>query len=183
MKKLLFGVLFILLQGLYFTSVAYAHVLKTDGNIGAVIHIDPEDDPIAGSPTNFYFEFKDREGRFKINDCDCKLSVLENGNELLSQPLVESDENNDSNSAIVSFTFPEKSVYVVRMSGSAKDGTSFQNFSLSYDIRVEREIAKNNSVGEDDNYVLSHWIHFVIAAIAAGIVSLFIIRLTGGKRS
>ncbi len=35
--------------------IGFAHILSTDGRIGAVMHIDPDDNPIAGQPTKVLF--------------------------------------------------------------------------------------------------------------------------------
>jgi hypothetical protein len=115
-------------------SPAYAHVLKVDKNIGAVLHIDPDDDPIVGQESGFFFEFKDKENKFKIENCNCIFSITENGKEIYSQNLT-------SNNTL--FTFPEKNVYEVKVNGTPIADNSFQPFSLIYDVRVAREVTNN----------------------------------------
>lgn len=40
-------------------QTASAHVLQTDGSIGAVLHVDPDDNPIIGEKATFFFDLKD----------------------------------------------------------------------------------------------------------------------------
>jgi hypothetical protein len=45
---------------------ASAHVLLSNNTVGGVLHIDPEDDPIAGQPAKFYIELKDKQNQFTL---------------------------------------------------------------------------------------------------------------------
>ena len=118
---------------------AQAHVLKSDGSVGAVIHVSPEDDPIAREPTDFFFEFKDKSGKFKPEDCDCNGIILQNGKQIYSAPLFQNSTNPSLENASFSFTFPEKDVYKVQASGKPTTPGAFEPFTLTWDIRVSRE--------------------------------------------
>ena len=72
-------IIFIFLLFLICTVNVQAHILKTDGSIGAVLHIDPDDDPIARQSSYFFFEFKDKQNIFKLENCDCKITIFEQG--------------------------------------------------------------------------------------------------------
>lgn len=119
------------------TQIAYAHVLKYDGTIGAVLHVNPDDDPIVGQPTNFFFEFKDKEGKFKPEYCNCKVTITTEGKEVYSGDLFETVSNPDLTNASFSFVFPSKNIYKITVHGVATDN-SFQEFTLVYDVRVAR---------------------------------------------
>lgn len=139
------------------TQIAYAHVLKYDGTIGAVLHVNPDDDPIVGQSTNFFFEFKDKEGKFKPEYCDCKVTIAAEGKEVYSGDLFETVSNPDLTNASFSFVFPSKNIYKIAIHGIAIDD-SFQEFTLVYDVRVARvsENAGPEQVGEsesDNNFV------------------------------
>src|SRR4029078_4197153 len=131
MKKFVITFLFIILS-LFIPGAVSAHILQKDGSIGAVLHIDPEDDPIAGIPATMFWEITDRRP-FIFEDCNCTVQVLENGRKITEEQLP---------SPYFTYTFPEKNVYQVHLIGFPKQGTSFQPFSLSYDIRVSREAPK-----------------------------------------
>jgi len=140
LKKIeaLFKVGFLLIVFQLFATSISAHVLKTDGSVGAVIHVSPEDDPIARESTDFFFELKDKTGKFKPENCDCRGIILQSGKEIYSEALFQ-DANPSLENASFSFTFPEKNVYKVRVSGKPTTPGAFEPFTLSWDIRVARE--------------------------------------------
>jgi hypothetical protein len=133
-KKLLSFIIVLLASFLIGTTTTYAHVLKSDGQIGAIIHIDPEDDPIINQPAYFFFEFKDKQNTFMISDCDCMLNIVKNNQVSSSSMLIPSDT---STGASASYTFPEKGIYTVEISGKSHSG-KFDPFKLTYDFRIER---------------------------------------------
>jgi hypothetical protein len=180
MKKLTLLILLVIYS--IFPQVSFAHVLKTDESIGAVIHIDPEDDPIVGQPSNIYFEFKDRQDKFRANECDCKFIVLKNGEQVFMEPLFGNDSEPTLTSSAVTYTFPEKNIYQIQLKGSPKDGISFATFTLHYDIRVEREIEKsNNETSNVEKYSISaSWYLYLI--IGLGILSVVTIVIWGRKK-
>ncbi|MGI9027827.1 MAG: hypothetical protein ACR2FM_03235 [Candidatus Saccharimonadales bacterium] len=128
---------------------ASAHVLESQDTIGAVLHIDPDDDPVAGESTGIYFEFKDKTNRFKVQDCNCKLVVQQDNQTIYDQSFGQV--------AGGEFTFPERGVYVVKAIGSPKTASAFDAFELSYDVRVQRGIGQpdaTSSTGKTKNIVL-----------------------------
>ena len=137
------------------TQEALAHVLKTDGSVGAVIHINPEDDPIAGQESGFYFEFKDTKNAFSPEKCNCVFSIKENGKELNSQSLFQNSTNPSLEDVSVYYTFPQRGVYTVGITGTPITPEDFEPFTLSWDIRVEREAqtsaAQETSSSNDQN--------------------------------
>jgi hypothetical protein len=134
---------------------AYAHVLKSDGSIGAVMHVNPEDDPIVGQESSFFFEFKDKKNTFKPQDCDCHFSVLQNSKELFTQPLFQNNSDPSLANASVSYTFAEKGVYKIKVTGKSLSDNTFDPFTLEYDIRVERTVSEN-AQPQNDNWFIAH---------------------------
>jgi hypothetical protein len=120
-----------------------AHVLKSDGSVGAVLHVNPEDDPIVGESSNFFFEFKDKKGKFKPEDCDCQGKILRNGQEIYTTFLFQNNANPSLDNASFAFIFPEKDIYQVRVSGSPRTSESFEPFILTWDVRVARQSEKS----------------------------------------
>ncbi len=112
------------------TANVSAHVLETAGSIGAVLHIDPDDDPVAGEKSGIYFEIKDKTNRFKAQDCNCRLIIDRAGQTIYDQPFTKSEGGE--------FTFPARDVYTVKAVGAPKITGAFDSFELSYDIRVQR---------------------------------------------
>ncbi len=141
-------------------KVASAHVLETDGPIGAVLHIDPDDDPIVGQDAHFYFDFKAKGTSFNLNNCSCNFEILENNNQINSQSLTSSGQ--DTTSAHVTFNFPKKGIYQLLVTGTSTN-SSFPDFKLSYDLRVSRESAENK---ESTNFFGKYINIFILVTIA-----------------
>lgn len=121
-----------LLVALGIPTIASAHVLKIDGDIGAVLHINPDDNPTTGGPTDYILSFTDNTGKFSLPKCDCSVSIIENGQTVTTLPLVVSSDEFSENH----FTFPQAAVYTMRFTGHAKMQGTFQPFTLDYEVRV-----------------------------------------------
>lgn len=156
-----------------------AHVLRTDGTIGAVMHIDPDDDPIAGEQSAFFFELKDTSGKFTPADCTCTVQFLENGAVLSEQPLFQNTTTPSLTNASVVFTFPKRDVYTIRLIGKPLTKGDFTPFTLSYDIRVARE-AGTKPERNTLTWLSTNLFH-VLGAIIIGIFFVFLL-LTQYKR-
>lgn len=144
MMKKVIALLFLFL--ILTPNLALAHVLKTDSNIGAVLHIDPDDDPIINKQAGFYFEFKDKENKFDITKCDCEFFIIKNGNVIFSEKLQPSIGNNSAN---VFYTFNERNIYEIKIVGKPLDNAGFKDFNLNYDLRITREdgrVLSNSSI-------------------------------------
>jgi hypothetical protein len=132
MKLLLLAVL---MTPLLFVGQAQAHVLKTDGSIGAVLHVKPDDNPQSGMPTNYALTFRDTESRFKVSGCDCRVT-LRSGDKILTTQSLRSDTDVVGTGTL---TFPESGAYELVVNGQAKDSADFNNFTLSYTLRAGGE--------------------------------------------
>jgi len=113
-------------------AMASAHVLKTDDTIGAVLHIRPDDAPIANTPVTYVLSFQNNGGNFSLKNCDCSISYVTNGKTVKHAPLVASSSMSSENSV----TFPQPAVYVFRVTGMPKAGATFEPFMLEYTVRV-----------------------------------------------
>lgn len=176
------------LLGIYIFSCSFqtaeAHTLKTSGSVGAVVHVSPEDDPIAGEPTDFFFEFKDKDGKFTPENCDCKVIVLKSGQEAYSAPLFQSNTDPSLTNASFSYTFPEKDIYKVKITGNPLTPGAFETFNLEYDIRVARETENKLSTNqanspEPEKSGFVYWVSTHIPHLIGGflVVALLIFAL------
>lgn len=172
MKKFLwlFPLWFLLFLTLSVSNVS-AHILKSDGSIGAVVHITPDDDPIIGQVAEFYFEFKDKLGKFTPKDCLCRIVIAENGQEIYSQDLVDASNKNQTTLGFT-YTFQEKGVYQIKVSGNSVNAVSFSPFNLSYLIRVSRE----NPQKPASNFLLNNIHFFIIAGIVAVFLGMIVLQ-------
>jgi hypothetical protein len=139
-KKFISALLTMLLSLNFLPAGVSAHILQTQGSLGAVLHIDPDDSPIAGKPSGIFFDFKDKSNHFKIENCDCNLVIMRNGQIIFNQPFEQPSGGR--------YTFPAQDVYVIKAVGSPKTGSSFEPFELSYTTRVERGIADDGTVSQ-----------------------------------
>lgn len=83
----------------------FAHVLITDGTKtkGAILHIVPDDDPIAGQQATLYFDAQDR---FMASDSSIQLSIRDAaGNEKIVKTKL------DGALVTATYTFPAQGVY------------------------------------------------------------------------
>jgi hypothetical protein len=168
-NKIIFG---IALAAVFVATPVSAHVLKVDGTIGAVLHIDPNDSPEAGTPASIFFDLKDSSGKFSIEKCACAVTITENGKTVFTRNLISL--------AAVTFTFPEIGLYDVSLSGLPKDGASFDAFKLSYDIRVETANETANTQN-NKNFFQEHITHIVLFG-GAIIFAIFVLTQDAIRR-
>jgi len=111
---------------------ASAHVLEYDGDIAAVLHINPDDDPVSDRPTSYVLYFTDESNRFTLPACNCTVSIKENGRTIDTQQLADSSLVTSTNN----YTFSKPDVYYLVVTGKPIKSGTFQPFTLSYLIRV-----------------------------------------------
>lgn len=143
-KKFFLILLLLVLSSGVLVSPSFAHVLETEGSIGAVMHIDPQDDPTAGVVSTIFLEFKDTEGHFSAENCECTVSILQAEKPIYSQSL-----SKDSLSPTFTYTFPKAGKYDMHVSGNPQNGAAFQPFTLHYDIQVGKAEAKPTTIIEN----------------------------------
>lgn len=163
-----------------------AHVVKTDGEITASLHIDPADNPIAGDSASLIFLFDDETNRFRTTICDCRVTIssAENPEEKLFDRMLP-------RTGVLSFTFPSKGIYTVTLDGTPKQGFTFQNIHTSFDIRVDRDAAETQSesiqqtfrsilqslLGEHtSHFIMLHLFHLIIFGIGIIACTIVIVR-------
>lgn len=183
MIKIIFTIFISLISFFSLTQPVSAHVLLTSGSIGATVHVDPDDDPIVGNPTNFYFEFKDKENKFNPANCNCKIFLSKNGTEIYSQDLFTTSSGNDISSPIFQFTFPEKNIYALKITGIPKTPESFQAFELNHTLRITREQNPSQTATASTSDI--HFFHYLTAAIAVAVfaIILFLDRRGRNKKT
>jgi hypothetical protein len=163
---------------------AYAHVLQTSGSIGAVLHIDPDDDPVAKKPSTFFLEFKDKNNQLSKESCSCQINITQNGKLLFSQNLFD---NYKDNTATFSYTFPEMGQYVLDISGQPTQTKSIKQFNLKYALDIDGEANPNplNSpaaaipTGNTQNlldWIKAHIVYGVGGLIFIGILGSYFVK-------
>jgi hypothetical protein len=164
--------IFVLFFGvfLHFVQTAQAHVLATDNNIGAILHVDPNDDPIAGEQAGFLFEFLDKQNKFQPKICDCTFLISENGVEIFSQPLFKLNPNPSLNQASVFYTFPKIDVYQIQVIGTPTVPNGFQPFTLTWNWRVDQAVSPKDQPSQNAGNDITE----LVGRFAGGIVFLLL---------
>lgn len=104
-------VLFMLIGiGLLVPTRASAHVLLSDQykQSGAVLHINPDDDPVAGEPSGLFFDIQDKA----VNQENYSFSLsIEQDTQRILAPITIQDSG-----IYASYTFPAQGVYKIILS-------------------------------------------------------------------
>jgi hypothetical protein len=177
-QRIIFSISIALLSLFIAITPAQAHILATDGSIGAVLHIDPDDDPIAGEQAGFFFDIKDKTNKFSAASCNCRVDIYE-GDKIIYSDAIVKDKNPSLNSASFFYTFPQRDVYQVKLIGAPSSPGFFQPFTISYDIRVERmtNASSQTSLASSGNWFTKYIIYFV----ALGVIILIFVAYAISK--
>ncbi len=122
---------------------AQGHNVKTSDDVAALFHIEPDHNPKAGQASRAWFALTKKGGELiSLEECNCKLEVHQEGSELLLKPplkAISADQYQGVPGAEI--VFPKAGIYELEISGTAKDGQSFQPFELSYSVTVQSGVA------------------------------------------
>lgn len=149
------------------TSPVVAHTLVADGVIGVTMHVDPDDAPVTGKPSRFYFWFNDTTGHFDPSQCEGTFAVFDRGQGIATQPLFSAEATGFVSVHDVLFSKP--GVYTVRVTGIPRVAKLFQPFHVEFTIRVspgEGAVASGSSEG----WLGDHWLILVLGFLVAGAV-------------
>ncbi len=164
------------LYSLLAPHTAFAHTLKVDGHVGAVLHTDPNDEPIAATTTPLFLAFKNDTQPFDLSAYVLKVTVTAASDHAVH--IIPSDEIHDtSNDTLTSsYVFPKEDVYTLTVSGTSTTTDTSRGalpFSLSYDVRVDQIVA---SRGGFASFLQIHSLHAIIVLIGIGIGTFITVR-------
>lgn len=153
---------------------ASAHVFLTDGGITVLMHVNPNDDPVAGQPATLLFGITDISNKFNAANCDCQVTVKDSsGKQLLSVALPNISTQIDASLYEFSepFTFPDKDVYSIEVTGKPKTANTFQTFDVNYSLRVDQAITTSTPTKSSNQ-----WWYYAGGAIVFIAAIIFIIK-------
>ncbi|MES1021418.1 hypothetical protein ABN584_00775 [Gloeocapsa sp. BRSZ] len=131
------------------TTPVLAHKVQTAADVGATLHIEPNDNPRAGESSLTWFALTRKGGQtIPLAECDCKLAVYSGSSTsqpLLEPPLKSISAERFENIPAAEIVFPQAGAYRLQFTGSPKVAGSFQPFELNYDISVAPGIAPSPS--------------------------------------
>lgn len=125
-----------------FTLPVVAHNVEISNEVAATFHIEPDHNPRAGKETQAWFALTRRGGQsIPLSECNCLLNIynLPRGTKakpVLSPSLQAIDVEKYQEILGANITFPQPGAYELEISGTAKDGSSFEPFELSYTVNV-----------------------------------------------
>lgn len=125
--KLLSALLIIFTATIFSSQSAHAHVLITDDRKtqGAILHINPDDDPVAGKPSTFFFDMQEIA---LVKSPTAKLIIN-------SDSVQEEVEGTlDSSLIVFEYTFPTQGVYRLQFQVATDD----QTYTFTQPWRVSR---------------------------------------------
>lgn len=164
-KRFVFALISAVLLGLIASPATFAHVLITDttNTKGAVLHLTPDDDPIAGQPATLYLDVQD-------------LQVNKNGDASLVIRASDGSETKiipRSSGALftATYTFPTQGVYLLTYIIQA----DAQTYTFTQSQRVSRGVSSQAMASS--NYP---WAQIVL--VATGVSALLLVLLIVNRR-
>lgn len=136
--KIIITTIFLCVIFLQLTSHISAHTRTLTEGINIVMHIDPDDDPIVNKQATFTIQFSDEKKQFKLSDCHCVASISNENKTIYAKTLINKSENEGT----FTFTFPEGGIYSVQIAAYPKTEETFQYFTYTTDIQVNRPLTK-----------------------------------------
>lgn len=154
---------------------ASAHTLKTDGTISAVLHFQPDDDPMSNKPSEYILFLNDSTKRFSLGDCNCTITIKKDGKTMSTSPM----QLNTQGVIGGSITFAEAGAYEVIFEGSPHKKDTFQPFSLRY----LEQVAPNPDTGHPSpSFYLGISVVVVIMLVIALMIKVRYNSLEGVKK-
>jgi hypothetical protein len=126
------------------TGLAAAHTLKIDNGVSGLMHTQPDDDPLAGVPTELDFAFSDSENNFRLADCNCQVAVKRSNGQTIQTVGLHTRYSNSTLNSITDVEFPTTGTYSVVVTGSANDH-AFSDFQLVYPVQVSKTAASQTA--------------------------------------
>jgi hypothetical protein len=120
------------------TAPAYAHDLEKDKNVGALFHIEPDDQPKAGVPVEGWFEIRKKGGdSITAQDCSCSVKLYSGKPNSKAKPIGEYTLSGKER-VMAKLMFPSPGPYTVRLVGQPKKGSkvTFAPFQINWPVRA-----------------------------------------------
>jgi hypothetical protein len=168
--------------GTFLPTIASAHQMKYDGSIGALLHVDPNDDPYVNETTFMHVEFRDKEHYFRADQCLCTITLTEGSRSRFAASTQSPPAALERSQSTLGFeyVFPEKGIYTLTVHGEPQAGALFKPFTLSYDIRVANDRGSFSpsllSTSDLSHFFIHHGHHLIIYSIGFSVGLLLVLR-------
>lgn len=132
----------VLLYSLFPILPASAHKVKIAEDVGATLHIEPNDNPRAGEPAQAWFALTRKGGKaIPLAECNCQLSVFSEPRKpdesaLLKPSLKSVVAEKYQGIPGADITFPKVGAYQLELTGKPVNGEGFKPFEFKFDVTV-----------------------------------------------
>ncbi len=136
---------------------ASAHSVKIAGDVGGTLHIEPNDNPRAGEPTQAWFALTRKGGRvIPLAQCNCRLAVYAQPYAPGEPPLLEPSLNPVAAERYqgipgAEVVFPKPGIYQLQLNGKPTSGETFRPFNLKFEVTVAAGTSNNPQDLQDVN--------------------------------
>ena len=152
---------------------ASAHVLQSNNGVSAILHLKPDDNPVAGKPIPVNFLFSNDVGGFSLNNYDLQLSLLQNGQVKVNQPIKPLFYGSATEGETIA-TFPTVGVYTLRATGKPMTA-EHPPFILNFTVRVADSVGSVKGGDGGTTALLSGFSLILLIMLAAKAIQ------SGGK--
>ena len=123
-----------------------AHQIEIDRSVGATLHVEPNDNPVAGEPSEIWFALTQKGGEsLALEDCQCQLTMYTGDvsdrdattNPIAQPDLRAMDVEGYQNIPASTIVFPQVGQYTLILTGSPQaDAPAFEPFELRFPVTV-----------------------------------------------
>lgn len=121
-------------------SPAWGHQVEVAADVGATLHVEPNDIPQAGAPTDIWFALTATGGTIiPLENCDCAVTVYDQaGAAIVTPTLSPTTAEGYENIPGATLTFPTVGAYELVLSGqpSPTAAGAFTPFELRFEVTV-----------------------------------------------
>ncbi|MBU7583256.1 MAG: hypothetical protein KAF91_10175 [Nostoc sp. TH1S01] len=120
----------------------FAHKVQVAADVGATLHLEPNDNPRAGEPTQAWFALTRKGGQtIPLAQCNCQLAVYAEPHTPSEPALLEPSLKPVSAERFqgipgADITFPKPGIYQLQLNGKPAKGSNFKPFTLKFEVTV-----------------------------------------------
>jgi len=120
------------------TVPAIAHDVQIADDVGATLHIEPNDIARAGAATDLWFALTRTGGQvIPLDACNCTLTLYDSQATAIATPtLTAISAEGFQNIPGATVTFPAVGAYELRLAGTPEAAGAFTPFELSFEVTV-----------------------------------------------
>jgi hypothetical protein len=121
-----------------------SHTVEVSGTVGGTIHIEPNDNPRAGQPSQVWFALTQRGGgSIPLSACSCQLALyaqpIRSDSQPLERPILRSVSAEGQRGVPgAEVTFPRAGSYELVLRGRPIQVGQFSEFELRFPVTVAR---------------------------------------------